>query len=115
VLVSFIETAVFSQGWKDLGLTVDDLLALQEELMAQPKGFPIVRQTGGLRKARFGPKGRGKRGAFRVGHAYFESYQIILLVVVFAKNEKADLSPADKKAIRVLLAQVEKEFSQRTR
>ena len=111
-LLGFLELSPFTEGWKELELTDDDLEALQVMIMLRPKGHPVVPGTGKMRKLRFAPARwkTGKSGAARVGYAYLEERGIILLLIAYSKDEKDDLSPAEKKAIRLLIARVEKEF-----
>jgi hypothetical protein len=112
-LLNFIETKVFARAWKDLGLSDDDLFVLQIAMMGDPKGPPVIPGTGGLRKLRFSPPEwrRGKRGALRVCYVYFEEYAIILLVIAYAKGEKDALSAREKRTIRDLIEQQEKELA----
>ncbi|TAN49712.1 MAG: addiction module toxin RelE [Rhodospirillales bacterium] len=49
----------------------------------------------GLRKVRFGIGGRGKRGGVRIVYYYQYRDLPVFLLAVFAKNEKADLSPKE--------------------
>ena len=113
-LLTFIELRPFSDGWRELGLTDDDAMALEIAIMRQPKGFPVVKGTGGLRKMRFAPARwrKGKSGALRVGYVYLERYGTIILVIAYAKGEKGDLTLDEKKAIRKLLSRVEQDFAQ---
>lgn len=76
----------------------------------------MIPGTGGLRKIRFAPVrwAKGKRGALRVCYVHFPDFSIVLLVVAYAKNEKLNLTPSDKKAIRELIAREEKILAQRT-
>ena len=39
---------------------------LQAELVADPKGGPVIQNLGGLRKKRWAAKGKGKRGGARI-------------------------------------------------
>ena len=109
----FIELKPFAIGWKDLGLDDDDQMALQILIMLNPRAHPVVAGTGGLRKLRFAPPRwkSGKRGAARVGYVYLQEYGVVLLVVAYAKNEKDDLTPSEKKAIRTLIGRIEDEFA----
>jgi len=101
-LLHFIEFPAFSTAWeKDFGLDDDALLALQLLIMANPKAHPIVRGTAGLRKLRFAPQGWhvGKRGALRVCYVYFQEYGVVLLVAVYSKGQKDDLSSEERKLV----------------
>ena len=112
-LLDFVETRVFTREWKDLGLSDDDLFTLQITIMGDPKGSPPIAGTGGLRKLRFSPPRwrRGKRGALRVCYVYFEQYAIVLLVVVYAKGEKDSLSAREKRIIKRMIEEQEKELA----
>jgi hypothetical protein len=55
--------------------------------------------------------GRGKSGGNRVCYVYFEEYSVVLLVLAYPKNEKDDLSDAEKKAIKKLIENIEDEFA----
>jgi hypothetical protein len=112
-VATFIQTSVFTRDWERLGLTDDDLRALEVMIMAKPAGNPIIRGTGGLRKIRFSPTGwaRGKSGALRACYAYFKDYGIVLLVVVYEKNEMDDLSPAGRKTAKLLIERQQLELA----
>ncbi len=83
-------------------LTDGDLSALEAAAMVSPTTIPVVAGTGGLRKLRFAPPSwhTGKRGAVRVGLAVFPHAERIYLVTVFPKNEKANLTAAERDGIR---------------
>lgn len=104
-LLTFIELRGFREDWKRLRLHDEDLSALQFAIMAAPRDSPVVPGTDGLRKLRFAPAqwGKGKRGAARVCYVYFEEFGIVLLVVAYAKSERDDLSPDDKRIIREMI------------
>ena len=105
----FVSIGPFDRRWAALGLDDDDLRALELVIQAAPERSPLVRGTGGLRKIRFAPpgSGRGKSGSFRIGYAHFDDPGIVLLLQVWAKNEKADLSRAERNAVAAALARFE--------
>ncbi len=63
---------------------------------------------GGVRKLRFAPKGRGKSGAFRVIYYLLTKDQPILALLIYGKNEQADLSPAQRKIVADLAAEMKR-------
>jgi hypothetical protein len=63
----------------------------------EPTCGDLISGTGGLRKIRVGRKGMGKRGGARVIYFFHDVEVPILLVAIYAKNEKGDLTPAEKK------------------
>jgi hypothetical protein len=50
---------------------------------------------GGLRKVRFGRIGSGKSGGFRTIHFYRTGTSPVVMMAVFAKNEKSNLSATE--------------------
>ena len=54
---------------------------------------------GGVRKVRIALPGRGKRGGARVVFLFAGEDIPVFLLTVFAKNEKADLSVAEREAL----------------
>jgi hypothetical protein len=56
--------------------------------------------TGGIRKARFGARGRGKRSGARVIYFYFNSEFPLHLLALYIKNEKIDLSAREKRQLK---------------
>jgi hypothetical protein len=109
-LLSFIESNVFRNAWKTCGLTDNDLFELQREIMTHPKGHPVVKGTGGLRKIRFSPagSGHGKSGSHRACYVYYEEFGLVLLVTAYPKNKRDDLSAVARKAIRKMIEEQHK-------
>lgn len=101
----FIQSSVFSKDWERLGLSDDDLRALENALIANPNSGPVVSGTGGLRKIRFAPEGspRGKSGGYRVGYVHYDRFCVFVLITAYGKSEKADLSAEDKKVIQAFI------------
>ena len=98
-LLNFVELDAFTSHWSRLGLTDDDLAALQILIMGNPAGPPVIRGTGGVRKMRFAAMAatRGKSGGLRVCYTYFKRYGLVLLATVYAKNEESDLTAAQRR------------------
>jgi hypothetical protein len=76
--------------------------------VASPERYPIVRGTEGLRKIRFVPsrQARGKSGAYSVGYVRFREFGFILLVTVWGKNDKSDLSARDRNGIAEMVRDI---------
>jgi hypothetical protein len=62
-----------------------------------------MRDTGGARKLRWRAKGRGKRGGVRVIYYYHNESLPLFLLNVFAKNEKPNLTKAERNEMKTLL------------
>ena len=68
-----------------------------------PQAGVLIEGAGGVRKLRWAREGMGKRGGVRV-ICYFHSEQVPLyLLTVFGKNERADLSMAERQALSKLV------------
>lgn len=102
----FITTAVFEHQWKDTGLTDDDLFALEDELIANPQSGKVIQGTNGVRKMRFALPNRGKSGSVRVCYVDFVVQKQTYFLLAYAKNEKTDLTPNEKKAVAAVVAQI---------
>ena len=100
----FIEVPSFSKKWKALGFTDDDLLQLQQYLLRNPDVGDMMVGTGGLRKIRFAFDKRGKSGSARVCYIDFAFFEKMYLINVFQKNEKENLTDAEKKQIKDAIA-----------
>ena len=100
---TFVETTEFQSRWKALGMTEDDIQELQNFLLNNPEVAPVIQGTGGVRKLRWARSGRGKSGGLRTIYIDMRASAHIYLLTVFGKDEKADLSPAEKKAIKAFV------------
>ena len=100
--LDFIHLEGFQKQWRRLKLTEEDMRVLRTIIAAGPTMAPVVSGTGGLRKFRFSDprSNRGKRAGFRVCYAYFADHGIALLVQIYPKNRKDDLTKAECNAIR---------------
>ena len=49
---TFIQTAEFSRRWDEMGIGDETLRLLELDIMSDPKKYPVIKGTGGLRKAR---------------------------------------------------------------
>jgi hypothetical protein len=70
-----------------------------------PEAGVIVPDTGGVRKLRWAVPGKGKRGGARVIY-YFHGESLPLLALnVYAKSEKTNISPGEKKRLKAEVEQ----------
>ena len=99
----FVKTPIFTKKWGELGLTDDDLKNFQSILLDDPKAGDVIKGTNGLRKIRIMCNGHGRRGGARVVYVDIEIKEKIHLINVYAKNEKDDLTDAEKKAIAAMI------------
>lgn len=100
---TFVELPFFQKKWKLLGLDDKDLRRLQKELIADPKVGAAMQGTGGIRKMRFAFEKRGKSGSIRVIYVDFEVYEKIFLITAYPKNEKENLTQAERNELKQMI------------
>ena len=107
---TFIQSKEFSRKWDEMGFNDDDLRELERDIGQNPKKYPVVRGTGKLRKGRIAFPNRGKRGSARFCYADFEFARTVLLVTIFSKKEKINISLKERKSIKEYLEMIEKDL-----
>jgi hypothetical protein len=78
----------------------DDLLYY---LSSNPKSGTLIQGSGGIRKLRWASKGKGKSGGARVIYLFYNETIPLFLLTIFGKNEKADLSKAERNELAKLV------------
>jgi hypothetical protein len=104
--MQFIETSVFTRQVTAL-LTDEEYGQLQVALSAHPDAGDIILGSGGLRKIRWAISGRGKRGGVRAIYYWRVRQDQILMLFMYSKTEKDDLTTQQLQVLREI---VEKEF-----
>jgi len=97
-----IETSVFTRRVQDL-LTDEEYRELQTALINRPTAGTLLQGSGGLRKVRWALPGRGQSGGARVIYYWAVEQGQLLMLFMFAKNERDDLSPAQRKMLRQIV------------
>ena len=102
-MTTFVETTEFSK-WQPRFLPGDAYLDLKKELIANPQKGDVMPGCGGLRNVRIADPKRqkGKRGGARVIYLHVPEADHFLMVDIYGKSEKEDLTPAEKKDLREL-------------
>lgn len=104
---TFIQTREFSSNWDRLGFDDEDLRKLEFNIMSNYDKYPVIKGTGGLRKARYARRDRGKRGGVRVCYVDFVMEETIYLITVYPKNEKDNLSHNERNEIKKMIMLLE--------
>ncbi len=107
---TFIETSEFTE-WVVEYLPDETYAALQQELMENPAKGPAIRGCGGLRKVRVADpqRGKGKRGGARVIYLHVPEAKRFYMLDIYGKDEKDDLSAAQKRQLAKLAALLKQE------
>ena len=88
-------------------LTDDEYAKLQNDLCDEPEAGAIIKGGGGIRKIRWSFGGRGKRGGARIIYYWAVSREKIIMLDIYAKNEKEDLTRTELKNLGSLLRSLE--------
>src|SRR5271157_1054565 len=111
--MAVVETEAFLASAARLGISETERAALVIYLACNPQAGAIVSGTGGVRKLRWALPGRGKSGGARVIYYYHSESIPLYALDIYAKNQKANLSAADKKAARKTVAAIIAEHNRR--
>lgn len=108
-LFNFVETPIFSRQLAEL-TSLETLIAIQEDLLADPERWPVVKNTNGARKGRIADSDSpgGKSGGFRYLYLYLELRGRIHLLYLFDKRKQANLTAEQRKAIAAVVDAIKK-------
>jgi len=98
-MLTFVEDERFIRAAARL-LTEDECFELMIKLSTSPEAGNVIPGSGGCRKLRFAAKGKGSRGGARVIYFFRSQAEQILLLYLYAMNEKADLSANEIKRLK---------------
>ena len=108
-MITIIETQQFIRKAESL-MDSDERQALVVYIAQNPQAGDIIPRTGGVRKLRIAGKGRGKSGGHRVIYYYYDDKSPVLLFTIYGKNEKANLTDAEEKALYKVVQAIKKEM-----
>jgi hypothetical protein len=103
----FVEMPWFTQRRKKR-MSDEVFRALQNGLLTHPQSGDVMPGCGGLRKVRYADpsRGKGKRGGVRIVYLYIPEAFRIDLIDIYGKDEKADLTPQEKRVLSELAGKV---------
>ncbi len=84
-------------------LNAEERQAIIDYLAEHPKAGDVMQGTRGLRKLRWGKGGRGKSGGVRIVYYFHDERLPLYLITLFAKNERANLTVAERQALAKLV------------
>jgi len=86
----FIEATTFTKLLSKY-LSDEEYRVLQTYLMQKPDAGDLVRGSGGVRKVRWAPSGKGKSGGLRIIYYWKKSDHEIWLLTLYSKSERATI------------------------
>ena len=110
-----IHTPTFLADAKEAGLGDSELSEIEAAIAADPLAGDLIPGTGGARKIRFGGKGKGKSGGYRVITYYAAEDVPVFLLALVDKGQRADISQADRNALREILGTLADEYREGVR
>ena len=84
--------------------SLNERKAIVDRLASDPTCGVVIPGGGGIRKVRFGFGARGKSGGARIVYLFSGINLPVFILAVFAKNEKANLSTAERNALGKMVA-----------
>lgn len=102
-LITVCEMTAFSRKAQRLW-TRDEHEEFIDFIAQNPDAGKIVEGTGGARKVRWSRSGMGKRGGTRIITYFHDEAMPVFLFMLFAKNERSDIGPEDKKNLATTIA-----------
>lgn len=100
-----VETPIFFRRTVKL-LTEEEHAELIVHLARHPESGDEIVGTGGVRKARFAAKGKGKSGGVRVIYYYHDRDIPVYALLIYGKNERADLTAAQRHSVTAFAAAI---------
>ena len=96
-----------------LALSSDETYRVfQTELAERAESWPVVRGTGGLRKARMRLARRGKRGSARVLYLWLPKRRVFFLSMTYTKGDIENIPATQLKTIRNEIQRIKKAFGE---
>jgi len=111
--MTVVETDTFLNRAQAI-LTESERANLVAFLASNPEAGNVMPGTGGARKVRWSIQGRGKRGGARTIYYYHSDTIPLFLLDIYAKNQKANLSEADKRVLKRVLAEIARQYTKRS-
>lgn len=101
-IMEIIETSIFTRQVQQL-LTDEEYRLLQIAIIQHPESGDIIPGSGGLRKKRWSLGGKGKRSGTRTIYYWAVARDLVLMLLIYSKNEKDDLTADQLKVLRRII------------
>ena len=109
MLITIVELPEFIKQVAKI-LTKEEKDELLYYLSSNPKSGTLMQGTGGIRKLRWASKGKGKSGGSRIIYFFYNENIPLFLLTIFGKNEKVNLSKAERNELAKLVKELIKSY-----
>jgi len=109
MLITIVELPEFIKRVAKI-LTKEEKDELLYYLSSNPKSGTLMQGTGGVRKLRWASKGKGKSGGSRIIYLFYNETIPRFLLTIFGKNEKVNLSKAERNELTKLVKELIKSY-----
>jgi mRNA-degrading endonuclease RelE of RelBE toxin-antitoxin system len=106
---TFIEHPTFTKQAEAL-FNDDEYRRFQIDLAAMPEAGAVIPGLAGLRKIRWGAKGKGKRGGARIVYLLIPEPGIVYLFYAYTKGDIEDMNSEQKKRLAKAVAAIKAEY-----
>lgn len=89
----------------------ETLRQFELELATAPEAGDLIRQSGGLRKARMKLPGRGRSSGARVIYLWLPEARRFVLFMLYTKAKQADIPPALLARLRAAVATIKASYN----
>lgn len=109
------ELRTFRKAAIAAGMSDEDIEDFVDHIAAHPDAGDEISGTGGCRKVRFAIRGnnKGKSGGVRTITFYTGDSLPVFLITVFGKNQKVNLTKAERNDLKVMTKAIVDEYARR--
>lgn len=106
--MNITRTGYYLKDIKRLKASAEDVDAMERLVASNPFAGAVIQGLKGVRKARFRIGNRGKSGGGRVIYYIVVAGNEVIMLMAYAKSEKQDLSPDDRRSVLRVLEELNK-------
>jgi hypothetical protein len=108
-----VETPAYLRQAKAVGMTEAEMTDVVSAIAADPLSGNLLVGSGGCRKVRFGGKGKGKSGGYRIITFVGGGDLPVFLLWVLSKGSTAALTRAQTNALSVATQSLQEDYTKR--
>lgn len=107
IIVKLVSANIYERRVKAILAPIEQT-AVENDIVNNPKNFPVIPGTGGIRKAKAVRGNRGKSGGARVIFYFWQMEDTIFLLAAYAKSEKEDVTIDEQRHLKALVEELKR-------